>query len=58
MRLSKKKKKKKRLRFNDNPFMTKSVRKALMHRSNFKNIYNKTRANENYDNYKKQRNFV
>ena len=28
-----------------------------MHRSKLKNIYNKARANEDWDNYKKQRNF-
>ena len=28
-----------------------------MHSSNFKNIYNKTRTNKDWDNYKKQRNF-
>ena len=28
-----------------------------MHSSNLKNIYNKTRANKDWDNYKKQRNF-
>ena len=28
-----------------------------MHRSKLKNIYNETRANEDWDNYKKQRNF-
>ena len=37
--------------------MKKSLRKAIMHRSKLKNIYNKTRANEDWDNYKKQRNF-
>ena len=30
--------KKKILRFNDNPFMTKALRKAIMHRSKLKNI--------------------
>ena len=49
-------KKKKMLRFNDYPFMNKSLRKAITHRSNFK-IYSKIRANEDRDNYKKQRNF-
>ena len=44
------------LRFNNNPFMNKSLRKAITHRSNFK-IYSKIRANEDKDNYKKQRNF-
>ena len=47
--------KKKILRFNDNPFMTKSLRKAIMHRSKVKNIYNQTRAIEEWDNYKKQK---
>ena len=28
-----------------------------MHRSKLKNIYDETRANEDWDNYKKQRNF-
>ena len=28
-----------------------------MHRSKLKSIYNKTKANENWDNYKKQRSF-
>ena len=37
--------------------MTKSLTKAKMHRSKLKNIYNKTRTNEDWDNYKKQRNF-
>ena len=37
---------KKILRFNDNPFMTKALRKAIMHRSKFKNIFHKTRAKE------------
>ena len=49
--------KKKILRFNGNPFMTKPLRKAIMHWSKFKNIYKKTRAKEDWDNYKKQRNF-
>ena len=49
--------KKKILRFNDNLFMTKSLRKAIMHRSKLKNIYHKTTANGDWDNYKKQRNF-
>ena len=49
--------KKKILRFNDNPFMTKALRKAIMHRSKLKNIFHKTRAKEDWNNYKKQRNF-
>ena len=38
------------LRFSNNAFMTKSLRKAIMLRSN------KKRSNENWDNYKKQSN--
>ena len=45
------------LRFNNSPFMTKTLRKAIMHRSKLKNIYNKKRTNDNWANYKKQRNF-
>ena len=37
--------------------MTKSLRKAIMRRSRFKNNFNKQRSDENWDNYKKQRNF-
>ena len=37
--------------------MNKALRKAIMTRSRFKNIYLKTRNNENWDKYKKQRNF-
>ena len=37
--------------------MTKQLRKAFMRRSRLNNIYNKTRSPENWDNYKKQRNF-
>ena len=33
--------KKKILRFNNNPFMSKALRKAIMHKSKLKNIYNK-----------------
>ena len=36
--------------------MTKQLRN-VMRRSRLKNIYNKTRFAENWDNYKKQRNF-
>ena len=42
--------KKKILRFNNNSFMTKTLRKAIMHRSKFKNIYNKKRANNKWAN--------
>ena len=49
--------KKKVQRFNNNRFMTKQLRKAIVRCSRLKNIYNKTRSTENWDNYKKQRNF-
>ena len=49
--------KKKILRFNHNPFMSKALRKAIMVRSKLKNKYNKNRTGENWDSYKKQRNF-
>ena len=38
------------LRFNNNTFMTKSLRKATMLRSKLKNNFNKQRSNENWDN--------
>ena len=41
------------LRFNDNPFMTKALRKALMHRSKLKNVFHKTRAKEDWNNCKR-----
>ena len=47
---------KKILWFNNSPFMTKTLTKAIMHRSKFKNIYNKKRTDDNWGNYKKQRN--
>ena len=49
--------KKRILRFNNSPFMTKTLRKPIMHRSKFKNIYNKKRTDDNWINYKKQMNF-
>ena len=49
--------KKKNLLFNDNSFMTKTLRKAIMHRSRLKNIYVRKRNDKNWENYKKQRNF-
>ena len=44
------------LRFNDNSFMSKSLRKAIMLRSRLKKNFNKKRSRENWDNDKKQRN--
>ena len=32
--------------------MTKALRKAIMHRSKLKNIFHKTRAKEDWKNYK------
>ena len=37
--------------------MTKELRKGIMHRSKLKNKFNKKRTNENWENYKTQRNF-
>ena len=47
---------KKIARFNNSPFMTKTLRKAIMHRSRLKNIYIRKRNDKNWENYKKQRN--
>ena len=44
------------MRFNDNLFMSKALRKAVMHRPKLKNIYNNSRTEGNWENYKKQRN--
>ena len=49
--------KKKIQRFNNNSFMTKQLRKAIMHRSRLKNVFNKSRTPKTWDSYKKQRNF-
>ena len=49
--------KKKMQRFHNNPFMTKQLRKAIMHRSRLKNVFNKSRTPKTWDSYKKQRNF-
>ena len=43
------------LRFNNNTFMTKSLRKVIMRRSTLKKNFNKKSINENWDNYKKQK---
>ena len=37
--------------------MTKALRKAVITRCRFKNIHNKKRYYDNWDKYKKQRNF-
>ena len=46
------------LRFNNNAFMTKSLRKAIMLRSRLKNNFNKKRSDENWDNYKEATKFL
>ena len=38
--------------------MSKALRKAIIHRSKLKNIYNKYRTEDNWGNYKKQETFV
>ena len=45
------------IRHNNNPFMTKELRKAIMKRSQLKNTYNKNHNYENWYLYQKQRNF-
>ena len=45
------------LRANDGPFMTKALRKAMMHRKRLRNKYIKRRTEENLKAFKKQRNF-
>ena len=49
--------KKKIFRFHNSSFTSKALRKGIMHRSKFKNVYNKNRTDVNWANYKKQRNF-
>ena len=48
--------KKKYLRYNNNSFMNKSLRKAIMTRSKLKNKFNLNRTSPNFEKYKKQRN--
>ena len=45
------------LRYNNNPFMNKALRKAIMTRSRLKNKFNKNSSAKNWNSYKKQRNF-
>ena len=49
--------KKKIQRFNNNPLMTKQLRKAIIHRCRLKNVFNKNRTPKKCSSYKKQRNF-
>ena len=44
-------------RQNNNSFMTKNLRKTIMHRSKFKNRFSKCRTHESWCNYKTQRNY-
>ena len=44
------------MRFNNNPFMPKALRNAIMYRSKLKSIYHDNRTEDNWANYKKQRN--
>ena len=48
---------KKIVSFNNSTFITKTLRKAIMHRSRLKNIYICNRNDKIWENYKKQRNF-
>ena len=48
--------KRKYVRANDGPFMTKELRKAIMHRSKLKNRYTYNKNEENHKAYKWQRN--
>ena len=49
--------KQKVVRNNNQPFMTKTLRKAIMKRSKLKNKFNKERNAKNWFNYKQQRNY-
>ena len=50
--------KKKVLRANDKPFMTKTLRKAIMRRSALKNKYLKDKSEEKLKAFKKQKNYT
>ena len=45
------------MRFNNNPFMSKALRKAIIHCSKLNNFYKISLAEDNWANYKKQRKF-
>ena len=49
--------KKRYIRTNDSPFMNRTLRKAFMLRSRLKNRYNKNRSADNWDAFRRQRNF-
>ena len=50
--------KQKILRANDKPYMTKTLRKAIMRRSTLKTKYLKTKTDENLKIFKKQKNYT
>ena len=45
------------MHFINNPSMSKALRKAVRHKLKLKNVYNKNRTEDNWANYRKQRNF-
>ena len=45
------------LHYNNNPFMNKALRKAILTRSKLKNKFNKNSSAKNWNSYKKQTNF-
>ena len=45
------------LRYINNPFMNKALRKTIMTRSRLKNKFNKNSSAKNWSSYKKERNF-
>ena len=49
--------KKRYIRAKDSPFMNRILRKAFMLRTRLKNRYNKNKATDNWDAYRRQRNF-
>ena len=44
-------------RYNNNPFMSKTLRKATITRSRLKNKFDKNSSAKKWNSYKKQRNF-
>ena len=48
--------KKECIRAKERKFMTKELRKAIMHRSKLKNKYNRNRTDDNWNKFKQQRN--
>ena len=49
--------KKRYIRANDSPFMNRALRKAFMLRTRLKNRYNKNKTADNWDAFRRQRNF-